>query len=319
MIRIPMGGSGEFDRIRAIANALGDNAGALGDDTAAIPPGRGTLVVSTDVLVEDVHFRRAWLTYPEIGWRAAASALSDLAAAAAVPAGLTAAVTVPPHVSEHELVQLMQGVGDAARYAECRVLGGDLSTGLALSLAITVFGYAERPMSRRGASAGDGVWVTGTLGGARAALSVWLDGRPPATAARAAFVHPEPRLAVARWLAANGATAMMDISDGLGGDAEHLAAASEVGLRLELERIPLHAAVTNAAGLVDEDPAFFAAIGGEDYELLVTLPRDFTGAEECLAATGISLTRIGSVRRDLGVVATLMGAMVKVTGFQHRL
>lgn len=319
MTWISMGGSGEFDRIRAIANALGDNAGPIGDDTAAIPAGKGTLVVSTDVSVESVHFRRAWLTYTEIGWRAAASALSDLAAAAAVPAGLTAAITVPATLDEQELVQLMLGVGDAAAFASCKVLGGDLSSGEALAITITVFGHAERPLSRRGASAGDGVWVTGTLGGARAALSAWLDAREPEEGARAVFAHPLPRLSVARWLAAEGATAMMDISDGLGGDAEHLAAASEVGLRLELERIPLHAAVTNAAGLVDEDPAFFAAIGGEDYELLVTLPRDFTGAEECLAATGISLTRIGSVRRDLGVVATLMGAMVKVTGFQHRL
>lgn len=318
MTQIPMGGSGEFDRIRAIATALGDDAGPLGDDTGAIPSGRGTLVVSTDASLENVHFRRAWLSPTEIGWRAAASALSDLAAAAAMPAGLTAAVTVPANLSEQELVQLMLGVGDAAKFAGCRVLGGDLSSGEELAITVTVFGYAEKPMSRRGATAGDGVWVTGSLGGARAALSAWLDSRPPDDAARAAFAHPEPRLGVARWLAANGATAMMDISDGLGGDAQHLAAASDVGLRLELERIPLHESVVNAAGFVDEDPALFAAVGGEDYELLVTLPRDFNRADECLAATGIALTRVGSVRRDPGVVSTLMGAMLPVPGFEHR-
>lgn len=318
MTEIALGGSGEFDRVRAIAAALGDNAGVLGDDTGVIPSGHGTLVVSTDVSVEDVHFRRAWLTPAEIGWRAAASALSDLAAAAAIPAGITAAVVVPSDFAEADLVQLMRGVGDAAHFANCRVLGGDLSSGSALALTMTVFGYAERPMSRRGAKAGDSVWVTGTLGGARAALMAWLDGRVPESAAREAFVRPVPRLKVARWLAANGATAMMDISDGLGGDAEHLAAASGVGLRLELERIPLHQSVTVAADLVGQDPSLFAAIGGEDYELLLTLPRDFNGVEECLAATGIRLTRIGSVRRDAGVVSTLMGAMIEVPGFEHR-
>lgn len=318
MTQIPMGGFGEFDRIRAIATALGDDAGPLGDDTAAIPVGKGTLVVSTDASIENVHFRRSWLSLTEIGWRATASALSDLAAAASLPVGITAAVTVPRDIAEAELVQLMLGVGDAARFAGCRVLGGDLSSGECLAIAVTVFGYAERPMSRRGATAGDGVWVTGALGGARAALLAWLEGRPPEDAARAAFVHPEPRLGVARWLAANGATAMMDISDGLGGDAQHLAAASGVGLRLELERLPLHPSVVVAAGFVVEDPTLFAAVGGEDYELLVTLPRDFDGAEECLAATGIPLTRIGSVRRDAGVVSTLMGAMIPVPGFEHR-
>ena len=319
MTAIPLGGLGEFDRIRAIAAALGPDAGVLGDDTAAVPPGQGTLLVSTDASVENVHFKRAWLTPGEIGWRAAASALSDLAAAAAVPAGLTVALTVPVDCSEAELVALMRGVGDAARAAGCQVLGGDLSTGTALSLAITVFGYADPPMSRRGAKAGDGVWVTGALGGARAALVAWRDGRAPEPRAHLAFAHPLPRVEVARWLREHGATAMMDISDGLGGVAQHLAAASGVGLRLELERVPVHPAVAVSAAVVGEDPAFFAAVGGEDYELLVTLPTDFAGAAECLAATGIPLTRVGLVRRDPGVVATLMGTVVVVSGFQHSL
>lgn len=319
MTAIPLGGLGEFERIRAIAAALGPDAGVLGDDTAAVPPGQGTLLVSTDASVENVHFKRAWLTPGEIGWRAAASALSDLAAAAAVPAGLTVALTVPVDCPEAELVALMRGVGDAARAAGCQVLGGDLSTGPALALTITVFGYADPPMSRRGAQAGDGVWVTGALGGARAALVAWRDGRAPEPRAHQAFAHPRPRIEVARWLCQHGATAMIDISDGLGGDAQHLAAASAVGLRLELERVPVHPAVAVCAAVVGEDPALFAAVGGEDYELLVTLPHDFAGAAECLAATGIPLTRVGLVRRDPGVQATLMGTVVVVSGFQHSL
>lgn len=319
MTHVAMGGSGEFDRIRAIAAALGADATSLGDDTAAVPAGQGTLVVSTDVSVEGVHFQRAWLESSEIGWRAAASALSDLAAAAAHPAGLTAAVSVPVGYPEAELVALMRGVGDAARYTGCQVLGGDLSRASVLSLAITVFGYADPPMSRRGAAAGDGVWVTGALGGARAALHAWREGVEPASQAREAFTHPLPRIDVAQWLRAHGATAMIDISDGLGGDAKHLAAASGIGVRLELERVPLHPDVAAAAARAGEDPAFFAAVGGEDYELLVTLPNGFAGAAACLAETGISLTRVGLVRRDAGVVATLMGSVVSIAGYQHPL
>jgi thiamine-monophosphate kinase len=319
MTQVALGGSGEFDRIRAIAGALGADAATLGDDTAAVPAGQGTLVVSTDVSVEGVHFQRAWLDSREIGWRAAASALSDLAAAAALPAGLTAAVTVPAEFPEEALVALMRGVGDAARYAGCQVLGGDLSTGAALSLAVTVIGYADPPMSRCGAAAGDGVWVTGALGGARAALLAWRKGEAPDSQAREAFAHPLPRIDVAQWLRAHGATAMMDISDGLGGDAQHLAAASGVGIRLELERVPIHPAVHAAAAAAGEDPAAFAAVGGEDYELLVTLPNGFSGGAACLAATGVPLTRVGLVRRDAGVVATLMGRVVNIAGYQHPL
>ncbi|MES2123056.1 MAG: thiamine-phosphate kinase [Gemmatimonadota bacterium] len=319
MTSVALGGSREFDSIRAIADALGDAAGRLGDDTAAVPQGEGTLVVSTDVSVEGVHFRRGWLTPADIGFRATASALSDLAAAACVPAGITAAVVVPSEFTEAQLVELMQGVGSAARMAGCRVLGGDLSGGTVVSVAVTVFGHSVRPMSRVGAVAGDGIWVTGVLGGARAALRAWLDGREPVPDAREAFAHPPARHAVARWLAAHGATAQMDISDGLGGDAQHLAAASDVGLRIELERLPVHPAVGAEAGRLKQDPALFAAVGGEDYEVLVTLPRDFAGAEACLEATGVPLTRIGAVRRDAGVVCTLMGAVVPVPGFEHRL
>ncbi|MEP6591599.1 MAG: thiamine-phosphate kinase [Gemmatimonadota bacterium] len=319
MTSIALGGSGEFNRIRAIAAALGDAAGPLGDDTASIPAGHGALVVSTDVAVDGIHFRRDWLTAAEIGWRSTASALSDLAAAASVPAGVTAAVTVPNDHRDDDLVELMRGVGAAAQEAGCRVLGGDLSEGPALTIAITVFGHAERPMSRRGAKPGDGVWVTGALGGARAALRAWLDGRVPTAGAREAFAHPVPRLAMARWLAGQGATAMMDISDGLGGDAEHLAAASQVGVRLELERVPPHPAVADEAARLREDAALFAAIGGEDYELLVTMPREFIDAAGCLEATGVALTRVGAVRRDAGVVATLMGSAVTVPGYRHRI
>jgi thiamine-monophosphate kinase len=318
MSDIAMGPGGEFDRIRAIADALGQH-GPFGDDTARIASGAGTLVASVDVTVENVHFRREWLGAEEIGWRATAAALSDLAAAAAIPSAVLTAVTVPREAGEGELVAVMRGASEAARSVGAEIVGGDLSGGEAWSIAVTVLGHAKRPMSRVGAQVGDGVWVSGSLGGARAALEMWLAGELPSPDARWAFVHPEPRTAVGRWLAEHGATAMMDISDGLGGDAPHLAAASGVEIELELDHLPIHPAVSPVAKRMGTSSAEFAAVGGEDYELLVTLPAAFSGAAECEGETGVPLTRIGAVGEGAGVVATLRGAPVELRGYRHRI
>jgi thiamine-monophosphate kinase len=311
-----MGPGREFDRIREIIAALGEAAGPIGDDTAPVPPGVGTLIVSTDASVDEVHFRRDWLSPEEIGWRATASALSDLAAAGAAPAGVTIALTLPADFPESDLLAVMRGVGECASRAGCTVLGGDLTGGGTLSLTVTVFGHARRVVSRRGARPGDGVWVTGTLGGARAGLLAFQDGRTPPPAARAAFARPHPRLAAGQWLAAHGATAMMDISDGLGGDAGHLAAASGVGLHIELDRVPIHPSVHAEAARRDEAAAVLAATGGEDYELLVILPPDAVGSA-CEPGAGIPLSRIGTVVAGVGVTCTLAGQPCEITGFQH--
>ena len=145
MTQIPLGRGGEFDRIRAIAAALGPAIGPIGDDTAVIPEGEGTLVVSVDASVEDVHFRRGWLSHEEIGWRATAGALSDLAAAAATPVGVVAAVVVPRKSDEKALVDVMRGVGAAAASVGARVFGGDLTSGAQWAVVVTVFGRAVRP------------------------------------------------------------------------------------------------------------------------------------------------------------------------------
>jgi thiamine-monophosphate kinase len=317
MTQVPLGPGGEFDRIRAIAAALGDAMGPIGDDTAAIPAGEGTLVVSVDASVEDVHFRRGWLSHEEIGWRATAGALSDLAAAAATPVGVVAAVVVPRKSDEKSLVDVMRGVGAAAASVGARLLGGDLTSGAQWAVVVTVFGRAVRPMSRAGARSGDGVWVTGVLGGARSALQAWTTSIEPDADARRIFAHPVPRIDAAQWLAAHGASALMDLSDGLGGDAEHLAMASGVQLEIELERLPLHRSVAAAARHIGDAPEMFAVTAGEDYELLVTLPNEFTGAEEFTRVHGIDLTRIGSVTAGAGVRATLGGKVRSVHGFRH--
>lgn len=314
-----LGPGPEFDLIRAIARALGPAAGSLDDDCALVPDGATTLAFSTDISVENVHFRRDWLSPAEIGWRAAAGSLSDLAAEGAEAIGLLAAVTGPRSLAEHDLVELMRGVGEAAVAAGGRVLGGDLSAAPYWSIAVTVVGRAARPVTRAGARPGDGLWVTGELGGARAALEAWLRGDQPAPGARAAFAHPVPRLAAGAWLAAHGAKAMLDVSDGLAGDARHLAAASGVRLTIELERLPVAPAVAAEAERLKLAAPLFAGQGGEDYELLVALPAGF-GVEEARAfhaATGVALTRIGAVESGSGVRLLLGGDEVSLAGYDH--
>lgn len=316
---LPLGPGREFDWIRAIAAALGPAAAGLGGDCVLIPEGAGVLALSTDTSVEGVHFRRDWLTAEEIGWRAAASALSDLAAAAAPAIGLLAAVTVPTYVAEEDLVAAMRGVGAAATASGGVVLGGDLSRGPAWSITITVLGRTTRPLTRAGAVPGDRVWVTGALGASRAALEHWRRGDSPPPDARRAFAHPGPRIAAGVKLAELGAHAMLDLSDGLGGDAGHLAAASGVALEIDLAPLPVAPSAAAEAGRLGIDPALFAAEGGEDYELLVALPPLFRerDAVELTHACGVALTPIGVVREGEGVHFSLHEVRMNLKGFDH--
>lgn len=314
-----LGPGPEFDRIRGIARALGRRAHGLGDDCALLPDGDGALAISTDVSVEGVHFRLDWMTPAEAGWRATAAALSDLAAEGASPIGVLSAITVPDDALEHDLVALTGGIGDAAAAVGAAVIGGDLSAGPAWSMALTVIGRATRPVTRAGALPGDGIWVTGVLGGARAALEAWRRGDAPAEDARRAFAHPEPRIAAGLWLSARGARAMLDLSDGLAGDAEHLAAASEVRIVIALEMVPVAAAAIAEAKRLDLPVQQFAAEGGEDYELLVALPEAFGpgDAREFEAACRTALTRVGTVKRGGGVRAELAGRPLTLRGYDH--
>jgi thiamine-monophosphate kinase len=165
------------------------------------------------------------------------------------------------------------------------VLGGDLVRSDKYLVDVCVLGVAERPVRRSGARPGDGVWVTGTLGGAAVALREWLAGRRPEGDLATRYARPEPRIAAGRWLATQGATAMIDVSDGLSGDAGHLAAASGVQIEIALERVPCWVGV---------EP-LLAVASGEEFELLVTLPPAF-GEAEARAFTNanhLPLTRIG--------------------------
>ncbi len=284
-----------------------------------VPNGAGRTVISVDMSVEHVHFERDWLTDREIGYRSTAAALSDLAAAGAVPAAVLVALAAPGDSSLPQVSELIQGAGEAAHASAARVVGGDLSRSAVWTVAVTVLGHAERPMTRRGARAGDGLWVTGTLGAARAALEAFRAGRAPDAAARRRFAMPEPRIRAGRWLAEQGARAMLDVSDGLVADAGHLAAASGIEVEIVLEQLPVDAAAVSAALAARAEPMIFSAKGGEDYELLVALPPDFADAavRRFEVEVGLTLTRVGSCHRGSGVRPMFRGSRLTLTGFDH--
>ena len=306
---LPLGDGAEFDAIRAMLEEWGPHASGVGDDAALLTvPAGERLVASTDATMEGVHFRRGWLSAAEIGERAASAALSDLAAMAASPLGLLLALAVPESW-QGELMELARGVGAAAAGARCPIVGGNLTRASELSLTITVLGSAATPLGRAGARPGDRIFVTGRLGGPGAALRDLFAGRTPALAHRERFAAPVPRIDEARWLAAQGARAAIDISDGLLADAAHLARASGVSLTLDLTRLPC----------IDGVPARDAATSGEEYELLVAVPSAARIDVEAFARSfGIPLTEIGRVV-DVGADPVMIegGDVVSRRGHDH--
>jgi thiamine-monophosphate kinase len=306
---VALGSGEEFDAIRAMLRVWGPRAQGIGDDAAvlAVPEGE-RLVVSTDASVEGVHFRREWLSPREIGARATAAALSDLAAMAARPIGILLALGVPDGW-RRELEAIAAGVGELAALADCPIVGGNVTSARELSITLTVIGASAAPLQRSGARAGDALYVTGALGGPRAALDALLRGETPRAVDRVRFAAPRPRLAEARWLAERGAHAAIDISDGLVSDAGHLAAASGVCVVLDLESIPCVPGV----------PAERAAASGEEYELLVAFPRDAPPDVNAFrAAFDLALTRVGRADEGRGVRVDARGARVDLPrGHDH--
>lgn len=279
-----MGPGVEFDLIRRMATRWGDLAQQAGDDAAILDVAHGArLVASTDTSLEGVHFRREWLSLQEIGYRATVASLSDLAAMAADPIGLLIAATIPAGIAE-SIELLADGIGQAARDAGCPIVGGDLTGGDRISLTMTVLGTAATPVGRGAAKVGDGLWVTGRLGGPGAAVRALLAGELPSAEHWPRFAHPVARLAESRWLAERGATAMIDLSDGLSSDARHIAAASGVAIEIDVSSVPCVPDVTPRA----------AASSGEEYELLVSAPDEFDVAA-FTARFAVPLTRIGRV------------------------
>lgn len=236
----------------------------------------GGLVVTQDALVEGVHFRLDWTSWRDLGFKAAAVNLSDLAASAAQPEALIVSLGLAPATRVADVVELYEGIAEAG----VPVRGGDTTAADRAYLSVTALGRSARVPGRAGARPGDRIVVTGPLGGSGAGLLLLQGGVATAAAAGApaaallrAHHRPPLRLAEGRALG-SVATAMMDVSDGLATDAAHIARRSGCSLLIDLARVPVAAGVAEVAAAHGRTAADLACAAGEDYELLATVPAD---------------------------------------------
>ena len=323
---------GEFDLIAKLQARLGEpGPGVLlgsGDDAAITQP-RGVAATSVDALVDGVHFRRNTVPLEAIGRKALAAALSDLAAMGARPGEAYVALGVPEDLDEPGCLELLAGMEAVAADTGTTLAGGDVSRSATLFLAVTVVGYAgaeSELVTRSGAAEGNLVAVTGELGGAAAGLRLLeakdggatLDERI-AAALRERQLDPRPRLAEGVALAAAGASAMIDISDGLGADAGHLARQSGVRLEIDLEALPVQEGVAEVASAGGEDPLELATGFGEDYELLICLPEEAVDrARAAIDDANCGLTEVGRCVPGEGVgLSGPSGRELRARGFDQ--
>lgn len=304
---------------------------SIGDDAAVLEPSAGTvLVATTDLLLEDVHFRRRWAEPADIGWKAMAVNVSDIAAMGATPRWALIALACPEATGAEEIEAFYEGALALCDAHGVVIVGGDTSSSPAgWTVNVTVLGEAVAPVLRSTARPGHVIAVTGTLGRAGAGLAVLeRDAAPsgvtPAMLADVTDAHlrPRPRVSEARWLAAaGGVTAMMDLSDGLATDLPRLLAESAAGATIELARLPVAPAARAVAAALEQDAMAWATGGGEDYELLVTCER---GAFERLRAglagvAGTAFTAVGEIHEGAGVrwVGHDGRDTVVAAGFEH--
>jgi thiamine-monophosphate kinase len=300
-----------------------------GDDAAVTVPG-GATATSVDAIVDGVHFHRSEARPQTIGRKALATALSDLAAMGAEAGEAYVVLGAPPDLAEDEFDALLDGLLALAGETGTALAGGDLTRAPALTLAVTVVGHAgneDELVPRSGAQPGNLLVLTGELGGA-AAGRLLLDrpelgnGLAESTAARLRKrqLDPTPRLRSGRALAAADARAMIDLSDGLAGDAGHVAAASGVALQVDAGSLPLAKGVAEVAAASGQDPLQLAVSGGEDYELLAALPPDRLeeASAQMAEAAETTLTGIGRVSAGEGFELRLPGGgLLEVRGYDH--
>lgn len=276
----------------------------IGDD-ATVVKALKLCVTTVDTVVEGTHFslEDPELSFQDIGWKALAGGLSDIAAMGAQTGEAYIALGIPAHVSEAQALKLMLGAEELAELTGTTIAGGDVVSAPMLFASVTIVGWAERDqklIGRDGARPGDLVGVTGTLG------------------ARAR--RPMPRLREGRAIAPAGTHAMIDLSDGLATDAEHLAQASGVVLKLELDKLPIDERTERTATALGIPAWQAAATAGEDYELCVCVPRKRADrVSTACERAGAKLTWIGHVSEGYpGAVLRHEGRKQTLTGFEHR-
>jgi thiamine-monophosphate kinase len=276
-----LGEFGLIDLINRMANASRDNDIAswrqlllgIGDDAAAWRADGSIQLATVDSFIQDVHFPSGLASWEELGWKALAVNLSDIAAMGGLPRYALVSLALPDNTEVSDVTALYSGMLELAGQFGVAIVGGDISRAPLVVITIAVFGSSRKKqvLSRATARAGELVAVTGYLGAAAAGLEMLTKGLrfdPEATASfRNAFLHPVPRIAEGQLLAAQGVKTAIDLSDGLVSDLNQICKASQVGARVEIELVPVEPGVKAQFG---EEALELALGGGEDYELLFT-------------------------------------------------
>jgi thiamine-monophosphate kinase len=322
-----LGEFGLINRIRKLSRQpLSSLFVGIGDDAAAFEPAaRHLLLATTDLLIEDVHFDLSWTDYYSLGWKAAAVNLSDIAAMGGAPRYCLTALGIPRKTSADEVLDFYRGLNDLLKRAGTVLAGGDTCASRSgLFISVTVLGQAKKSevVTRSGARPGDLIFVTGTLGDAAAGLELLKSGVQhqgrTAGVLKTKHLRPKPRIREGRMLALSGcASAMIDVSDGLSSDLSHICEQSGVGAAIDETRIPLSPALRALEGILRLAAIDYALSGGEDYELLFTVP---TGRLKKLAALKLPVTRIGVVTKGRGVLlvdAAGESRVLSMDGYNH--
>jgi thiamine-monophosphate kinase len=303
----------EFELIRVLKRRYGSTGSGIvrgiGDDAAVIASGRTRrYLVTTDLLAEGIHFERRTAAFTDIGFRAAAANLSDIAAMGGTPQYLLVALAMPRDATARQVEQLYEGMMAACRPHRVKLIGGDTSAskdGWFINIILIGSSDSDRILLRSGARIGDDLYVTGTLGDSRAGLEVLPRARAMAYARALPAAHrrfliqrhlrPTARIREGRWLSkGRWATSAIDVSDGLSGDLRHLCTESRVGALVDVSALPISPACRQYALSVKQDPHVLALAGGEDYELLFTVPARLRRRFERASATQrLRINRVG--------------------------
>lgn len=312
-----VGDLGEIGLVDRIIDAVGRQPEVPvgpGDDAAVLSCPDGRAVVTTDMLVEGRHFRRDWSSGEDIGHKAAAENLADVAAMGAVPTALVVALAMPADTEVAWVDSFLAGLLEEARRAGATLAGGDIVRGDSVTIGVTAFGdlQGRHPVLRSGAESGDVVAVCGALGSAAGGLAVLSRGFRSPRVLVDAHRRPRPDYAAGVRAATGGAHALMDVSDGLLLDADRMARASGVVIDIDSAAIPRDEAVVTTASAYNLDPLTWILGGGDDHALLATFPAD-SALPDGFAAIGSVMAAVGD-----GARVRVDGRDVdQVAGFEH--
>lgn len=278
-----MSSRGEFGLIDFIKThfSVPEGVAGIGDDCAVMPSGDGELLFTTDLLMEGVHFLRNESSPEDVGWKAAAVNLSDIAAMGGVPVATFLSIALPKDAQGEWAERFISGYAELSRRFDVPLLGGDTTSSLRdVAINVGVLGRAPygKSVRRSGAVAGHSIYVTGNLGSSAGGLQAILKGwemTPEVSSLITSHMKPMPRLTEGQALLESGLVgAMMDVSDGIASDLRHILKASGVGASVDLDSLPMADELRSVCLKYGQDAHELAASGGEDYELLFTAPRE---------------------------------------------